>query len=368
MKQSRAFFNIKTQFDNAGDALIIRELIRLASERAQVEVYLGRAPSSFRAMLDVNKMPTATAHENGGFFSIILAMLMARVKGEDVHYLLIPGGLNGERSLKQTLSGLISLLIFCLLKLARIKVSQVGISLERIGKRHAILLRLRSKLIYATAVRDRFSESYGKDTLKLNLTGRIPDLALNLFRENPLVKQNGPGKIAFSFRTDKDPSAAEKIERLAMLVAQNTPSDVQLCFIAQVGRDLEFMSTLQSKVDKAYPNRSCVLDVSNSIYDAQTEYSSVSVLFSNRLHALLLGLKSGARPAAFINSALDIKIRGVFEDAGITGQIFDINDPASVDIKDALDGSFSFDGKDRADALAHFFDQLIAPANGPQKG
>lgn len=368
MKQSRTFLNIKTQFDNAGDALIIRELIRLTSERAHVEVYLSRAPDSFRTMLDVDKMPTATAHENGGFFSIILAMLIARINGEDVHYLLIPGGLNGERSLKQTLSGLISLLIFCLLKLVSIKVSQVGISLERIGKRHAFLLRLRSKLIYATAVRDQFSEAYAKDTLKINITGRVPDLALNLFRKDPLVKQNGPGKIAFSFRTDKDLSSAEKIERLTMWVAQNTPSDVQLCFIAQVGRDLDFMSALQSKVNEAYPNRSCVLDVSNDIYDAQDAYTSVSVLFSNRLHALLLGLRSGARPAAFIDSALDIKIRGVFEDAGITGQIFDINDPTGADIKDALGSGFYFDGKDCADALSQFFDKLIAPAHGPQNG
>lgn len=362
MVSNRAFINIKTQFDNVGDALIIRELIRLASERASVEVYLGRAPEAFTNMLELAKLPAVTPHSKGGFLTVVGQMLRARMRGENVHYFLIPGGLNGERSFKQTLFGIVSILVLLFLKIVGIKVSQVGVSFERIGKKHAFLLRWRSKIINATAVRDDYTERYGRDRLGIRITDRAPDLALNLFGETGKVVKTPRNDVAFSFRTDKNPQTAERVVDLAMRVAAMTPQDTKLSFVAQVGRDMAFASELRDMIEAKYPGRTKALDASSSITAATDAYKGVSVLFSNRLHALILGLKAGATASAVIDNTLDIKIKGVFEDIDLGDRIFDISNLTDAEIAKALREERSLDFTKKAYELGAYFDKLFGTA------
>ena len=48
------FFSPKTQFENVGDALINRELIRLASDNSSVVLDVSRCPLDFVEDLSVN--------------------------------------------------------------------------------------------------------------------------------------------------------------------------------------------------------------------------------------------------------------------------------------------------------------------------
>lgn len=362
MTRPAVFLNIKTQFDNAGDALIIREMIRLAAARADVTVFLGRAPEHFRDMLALGDMARVTTSDSRSFARVIAAMIGARLGGRAVHYLLIPGGLNGERSVKQTLSALVGLLVFALLKLVGVNVSQVGISLERIGRRHRAVLRLRSRLIHATSVRDLHSETYAKD-LGLRVTHRAPDLAMNLFAGGPQADETPRNTIAFSFRADKNPDAVGLTQRFVEQVCAAAGAETDVVFIAQVGRDLPFMERVYEAVSPVHSGQVSLKDTSKSIDQSVAVYEQVKVLYSNRLHALLLGASAGATPVALIDNIHDVKIRGVFEDIGLGDQLHNISAAETLDFEALLTQKAPVDGREKAQELSALFDALIGASD-----
>ncbi|QPM92548.1 polysaccharide pyruvyl transferase family protein [Pseudooceanicola algae] len=359
MSGQRAYFNIKTQFDNVGDALIIRELIRLASDRAMTEVYLERAPESFRRTLDIAGRPNVEVHDKGGFGALILNMLGARLRGIRCYYFLIPGGLNGDKSVKQFASGLVSLAVIALLALVGVRICQTGFSIERIGPRHARLLRWRSKVLYCVGIRDRISQAYAED-LGIRTTHLVTDLALNLFAENPTVAPDPRGAIGFSFRTDKDPAIRDRLTGLAEEVCARTAPGTRFRCIAQVGRDLPYMSELAERLEKRHPGQVDLVDAHEDISAAIAAYEPCQALLSNRLHGLLLGLRAGASPVALVVEELDHKIRGVFESIGLGDHVCDLASSSATDL-DPLMTPLRFDGTAPAGRLKALFDELLGP-------
>src|SRR5262249_51866795 len=136
---TRAFINIHTQFENAGDALILRELVKIVSSRAPVDVYLGQAPDSFVQQLDLGGNNSVIAHRGESVVRLIRDVLKARLGGSRCYLFLTPGAANGERSRKQFLIDLVRLVSVGILAVARVRICQVGVSFENIGPRHARL-------------------------------------------------------------------------------------------------------------------------------------------------------------------------------------------------------------------------------------
>lgn len=354
MTQHRAFFNIKTQFDNAGDALIIRELIRLVTARMPAEVYTDRVPDGFRRMLELDRLPDVTAPE-GGIYMLVISMLKARLRGIRCYYFLTPGGVNGEVSA----TGLASLAVISLLVALGVRINQVGVSFERIGPWHARLLRWRSRILHTSAVRDTISERYARDELGLRLTHLMPDLAVNLFANDPLIVPDpGRSAIGFSFRTDKDPAIKRRLVELVEAVCIAAPPETEFRFIAQVGRDLPFMVELRDRISAAGAAQTQVIDCHNSIDAAIEAYRPCRALVANRLHGLLLGLRAGAAPIALTTGDLDHKIRGVLESIGLDSRIVDLRTTTAAELILLLT-PISFDGGDQSRKLADFFDDIL---------
>lgn len=360
LRGTRAFINMHAQAENAGDALVLRELIQLVSSRVQTELYLGNWPEDFVRQLRVSDTAAVTAHRGRKAFSIVNDVIRARMSGQRCYYFLTAGAPHGERTIRQFVLDLIRVCWLAVLAASGVLICQVGVSFENIGPRHARILRWRSRLLHASVPRDRFSHSYMQE-LGIRTTGIMPDVTLNLFR-TPTTPYEQPRKqIAFSFRVDKYPAICERLCEIVKDVCEASREDIEFVFVAQVRRDIAFMKELAKVGSTAAPGRVTFADCHQDIDEAFAIYRRCSTVLSNRLHALLPALKEGASPVAMLMPGLDPKIAGVFESIGLQEQVLDLSTAKFKQIQGHM-RPIAFDGRAVAEELNQFFDGLLARA------
>jgi polysaccharide pyruvyl transferase WcaK-like protein len=317
--ENYSFISIKTQFDNLGDALIVRELLKKLNERSVVFVDLSRCPENFIKAIDIGSME-----------KVIIVDSIRHLFKEIIHksflnettlsYFFIPGGFNGEITKKDYYKGKLVNLIMRILKVFGLKFYQLGISYEQIGSLHQKLIISRSSLMERISVRDFLSFQFISKISVNNKYTIVPDLAYNLFKsEQKVFLEYNRDSIAFAFRIDKY-KRSEKvnfeeiinfIDSTILLFSDNK----KIKLIVQVARDLGFMTKVLHFLEDKYPEKvmliDCGLDINRAIY----EYSKCQILFSNRLHSLLLSASANCLPVAVIDNKLDKKIVGIYQDS-----------------------------------------------------
>lgn len=311
--RKRAFCSIKTQFENVGDALIVRELISLIAARQPITVDLSRCPPEFRKTLGIDSNG-AVSVTSKGFPALMWQMMKAQLGGERCTYFLIPGGLGGEKSRAQVAKARVFNLILRAMKLVGIRACQVGVSYERLGARYIGLLKARTRILHRHLVRDTLTASYAGD-LGLKVDGVLPDMAFNLFR-SPMMPAADRGALAFSFRVDKAASQETAIAAFIERVCRLAGKDKRFKFVSQVGRDNRFMREMADKINGLGLGVAEFVSCSDDIDACQEAYADCVTLYSNRLHGLMLAMSAGARPFALIDETVDRKIVGIFRDAG----------------------------------------------------
>jgi polysaccharide pyruvyl transferase WcaK-like protein len=339
-------FSIKTQFENVGDALIIRELLKLASRHSDLSIDMSRCPARFYDTIEIDRLGNRDDIIHNGAINLFWSVLKCRLAGKVSYYFFIPGGLHGDFRMEAFIKGILSNIYVTLLFLMGVRLCQVGISYERIGPKHAFLLRWRSKMLHRLLVRDDASFQYAK-TFGIVPNGLIPDLSFNMFDEVPQVG-GIRNSVAFSFRTDKNAKDKDSIRRLVGTVASLTPPEITLKFIVQVERDLEFMKELKENVATSH---TCTLDIHyDSIGKCQEIYRACSQIYSNRLHALLLAMSVGVTPSACINRDTDVKISGLFNDVGLSKHVLHLESWTSEDLQ-RVSEALEFNAETQTNAL-----------------
>lgn len=356
-KRTRAFINMHAQTENAGDALVLRELIRLVSSRIPADVYLKDAPETFIKQLDLDDNTSVTAHRGDATVTLIRDILKARFGGWRCYYFLTAGAPHGERTLKQFGTDLVRISWLALLTLLGVRVCQVGVSFENIGPRHARVLRLRSRILHASVPRDQITYDYMKQ-LGIRATAIMPDVTLNLFVTPPTPYGQERSGIAFSFRVDKDSATRTPIKEIVKGVCERARIDDDLVFVGQVARDIPFMRELTDLAAQIRPGQVRFLDCHQDIDAAFATYRTCRAVLSNRLHALLPALKEGASPVALTVPELDPKITGVFNSIGLGDRIIDVRTADVADISSWME-PMTFDGDVVARDLNKFFDELL---------
>lgn len=357
---AQAFCSIKTQFENVGDALIIRELILLIASRVPITVDLSRCPPEFRKTLDIDgdgRVRVVTY----GFPALMRAMFAARFAGVECTYFLIPGGLGGEKRPKAVAVARVFNGILRAMRLVGIRACQVGVSYERLGPRHNALLRSRTRLMHKHMVRDTMTRDYATER-GLRVDGVLPDMAFNLFRKQPRPAPERRA-IAFSFRTDKSAMQAAAVAEFIERTCRLAPKGTVFKFVSQVGRDDGFMRAIAEKMQLDGVGETQFVRCADDIDACQETYADCVTIYSNRLHALMLAISAGARPFALIDPAVDGKIEGIFADAG-WGEA--VHPMARTLSDDSLLATFApgpqLSGHKQVAQLDEFFDALLAPA------
>lgn len=314
-----SFISIKTQFENVGDALITRELIRIVAQRGEVVADVSRCPPEFRMTLGLENIENVRVFRRLGFPRLLLRAASVRLANRRCFYFLVPGGIGREKGYGQALRYAVYTLLLMLLRAVGVRVCHLGMSYEKLGARHMKLLRSRARALYVHAVRDEYSAALLRKS-GVRVDAVVPDFAMNLppFPMDGVIERNA---IAVSFRTDKYPSRRGEIESFVEhLVRTNARlRDTPLCikFVAQVRRDNRFMEEQWRKFKNVEGIRAEYYKCDHSIEMCRAVYADCENVYSNRLHALLMALSVGATPIAVIDEEEDKKVLGLFETLGL---------------------------------------------------
>lgn len=308
------FLSPKTQFENVGDALINRELIRLISTQSDVVVDLSRCPPQFRKNLildnDINILYCF------GFWPLFFTAFSSFAAGRTRYYFLSPGGYVGDRKGLAYLSGLLNTSVLLLMRILGMRICHVGVSYERLGKGQASLLRLRNRLLHRHVVRDHDSLIYAQ-SLGMVVDGEMLDLAFGAALDQAAAA-TGDRSIAISARADQDPDAEAQLVELIQQMDARLSSNIPFRFICQVQRDERLLKTLSSLV----VNRPVSFaNVHENIQECFSAYDGCSYVLSNRLHALLMGGLRGAKPIGLLKKQYNEKIYGVFSSVDLAKNV-----------------------------------------------
>lgn len=314
--KSISFFSIKTQFENAGDALINREMIDLARSFGEVVVDVSRSPSNFTQMLRVNSVEGVST--TGNFSKFLLQIIAARIMGRRIFYFTTPGGMTGEVSRKVYVKALAGIMVLLSFRIFGVQTVSTGCSFESLGQRHLKLVRMRRKVLTYLAPRDSRSFAYlAEKGIKADYL--IPDLAFNIYDQKFHSEFTDKSGVAFSLRSDQFDGQRDFLKKKVLSVVSRLPVDQEIYFVSQVGRDSSFLREMAEVVSGTHSNVK-VRDVSSSIEDCISSYRKCRVVFSNRLHALLLAGSVGCDLVPWAEKNANQKIIGIFNDIGVVGE------------------------------------------------
>ncbi len=311
-----AYLSIKTQYENIGDAFIIMSLIEQLSRHAKVIVDVSRCPEEFIQSVEHHLGENVIFKRGlGSTLTTIAAPFWDKFLNRQAYYFLIPGGFSGEKSPDKYLLGSAYNLLLRAMKIVGVKVCQVGMSYDNLGVRHKKLLMQKSKVFSFHYPRDLITSRYFKE-LGVPHSGVIPDMAFNHF--NGAIKFNNEVKedrtnIIFSFRTDKTSIDIQAIESVVAKVIKSAPQETKFVFLSQVKRDDNFAEKCFNKYVNTIPNSSLVLH-QHQFSPFFKEFQQAALVFSNRLHCLLIAARCGASVRPVLQEAINTKIVGIWRD------------------------------------------------------
>lgn len=339
MKSIQAFFYIETQWDNLGDALINRELIRLMAAHADVTLGMDKVPESFREMMGSQFLKRYKCDDRSGRTLFLLKVLLQQIKGKRCYVFLSPGGWIGELDGRLNLRSWSHTALYYFLKMGGVRLCQLGVSYEDIGPKLELQLRARSRAMYRHYVRDEQSRAV-MQACGVRIDGLCPDLAFNAFHENE--GKTNPEGVTFSFRAEQYKEQVEDIKNFisAFFSAYGTSRPVY--FVSQVKKDEGVNRALAQWVSETYNINATTEDASYSIDATEKLYCRSNVVVSNRLHVLLLaGCKGNAMIAAPVNNH-NKKIISLFKDMGLEEHVFESAERVHPEtIKRVVSGTFN---------------------------
>ena len=315
---THAYFFIETQFDNLGDALLNRELIRLMDEHASVTLGMSKVPASFESMLGNEFVRQFQIDRQHGRAAFLLKILWRRLGGERSYLFLSPGGWIGELDGRLNLRSWLHTALYYLLSLSGVRICQFGVSYEDLGPKLQLQLRSRSAAMFRHFVRDTHSRQT-MESLSVKIHGLTPDLAFNAFEE----RESSPRyrAITFSFRDDQYPQQRQDIQTLVEKCLAFFPDTLPIFCVYQVKKDRAVNEFLASWLREQHGRSVQVDDGSNTIAATQQLYSRSDVMISNRLHSLLLAGSVGNTMLAAPITEHNKKIIALFDDLALKSNV-----------------------------------------------
>lgn len=350
-----SFFSIKTQFENVGDALINRELIKLAASQSDVVVDVSRCDKNFADDV-LHSLQDRVKVVGGGFFGLLLSMLVSRLAGKKCYYYLSPGGYFGDVRGAYFAGKILNTLVLATLSILGIRICHAGVSYERMGGGFSRIIRLRSRILFRHFVRDQLSLQIGS-ALGFRIDGVLPDLAFNIFDETQEDRHVRDG-IVFSFRVDQDSGQRASVEAFIKICDQFYPTEVPFIFYAQVGRDVDPMRALADDL-RGRTNRSVEFhSVLGSIEASLNFLSMYEFVATNRLHVMLMAASGGTKVLATSYKNFNEKLVGITSDLRMQSSCIDLQKIESLNIGELKFVDISIKGRELGDQLRNGFHEV----------
>jgi hypothetical protein len=322
------FFSPRTNYENAGDALINRELLRILRGYGEVHASRSGAPQRFLDEIRLDRREIRYETRLALWAAAFAAGIKARIRREQPPFMILaPGDPSGPID-----AGLlVRSTFFALLALAGVRLARLGVSFSRMSPARLRLEAITSRLYYFSGARDSRSLALAKRSGFANVF-YFPDFAFALQPPESLWrKHDNILQIGISLREDNlgRDRRALTIERLEQLLAalKDEGRDFVIRFIAQVDGDRAFMKELCERFGDRYD---CTFAAEQKLPHLADIYRSVDVIISNRLHGLLFAGAQGAVPLGLLIPECNQKIIAILEDIGLDQYWIDVEAPDSV--------------------------------------
>jgi len=316
-----AFVRLDTQFDNAGDCLINRKLVRLLAERADLCLDVGRCPPAFADQVTRGLAQRGAMRPSREPF--LARMALARMAGRRCFLFLMPGAVTRDRPSGGILpDGMRELALPAAWALG-VRICQVGASFGGLSERHLATWRGRRRWLFRLSPRDTASAGYLR-AHGVSPDPCIPDLAFHLF-EGDRCEGGVPsaeGRTAcFSFRTDQDPRQASDVTAGVLALARRSGAHLRWRPLVQVARDRPGMEALRARWLADGIDVEPVVDLHADVEACLAFYRGVSFVVSNRLHVLLMAASQGARVLPVADGPVGAKVEGILRDLGLASAV-----------------------------------------------
>lgn len=321
-----AFIFIETQFDNLGDALINRELIRMMSQHAKVTAGISKVPESFQDMVGRDTLGQINLDRTSDRSYFLIKILLMAMLGKKCWLFLSPGGWIGEMDGRLNLRSWFHSLLYYALSGCGVRVCQLGVSYEDLGPKLSLLLSTRSRAIDYHFVRDCGSQKL-MEALPVRIDGLCPDLAFNAY--NNCSHAGNPEATTFSFRIDQYPEQIDDVKNFIAFFMTEYGLSRPIYFVSQVKKDTEANEKLAQWFEKRFGIQTAANIGSVSIFETEQLYQRSNIIVSNRLHSLLLAGSVGNAMIAAPIGPQNTKTISLFHDIGLANCVFSATDEAS---------------------------------------
>jgi polysaccharide pyruvyl transferase WcaK-like protein len=313
---------------NLGDWLIMRVMLARLLERGEVVCFDRRMKE-----YDLPGLRAASGRP-GSPISALASALTSRLRGRQVYIVYPPGHIfsSSAPSVSSFAKLVIKTALEHVLGAMGVRFMRLGASAGPFNGQDAGYERGSAKRSFYYSVRDSRSERYLKG-LGIEGVRRFPDWSL----VDPLPAGSAPGfghprtSVVLSFRgqlmgTAEDPTydPSGQARRLARILPSimDESGAARIVISQQVDQDEPVTRALAVGLEMFQPQISAqTLDWTA----AAGLYGSSAVVISNRLHVLLFAMRFGAVPIALIDPRRHDKVMGIFEDAGLTDLVLDVN-------------------------------------------
>lgn len=330
-----SFLSVNTQFENLGDALINREMIKLLSQHGRLVIDTKSTPDWFVEMLD---LPPGSKKVYGKT-ALLAEMVKAKIAGNTPYYFYMPGGSFGDYSYPRLIKAMFILSISFALSLLGMRFCSLGMSFERLGWKYKLYLKAKSLVLYKFFVRDEESSFLLKRS-GIYHDGILPDFSFNLFSKEPEARSH-VRRVCFSFRTDQYAGQLQKCISYASTLIKKMPPETEYFISVQVDRDLKGMEQFSQAINDHNGVEADLIHQARNIDELSEIYRTMDLMISNRLHVLLLAGSVGCRLLA-CSDERNRKVSGLFSTIGrqdlVIGENFTSEDVAVAVHSDPIDG------------------------------
>lgn len=318
MDVKKIFVPLVGQFDNIGDILLRRPILKWLRPAGQVHVYIGPALQGYVAALGIG--PGDVVYRS--FFSWYFSGLASALRGH-AHYAFKPGEIQLTfKGMKEHVS---VLPLLALLRLRGGRVVRVGSGARNFATWPRWLMVPSLALSQLIFWRDARTATH------LGRGGVMPDLA---FGDGDREAAPGPRPwLVVSMRGDRH-GVPEQWVRAVRTFAEH--EGLQVRVVTQVARDAPLSRELAARLG-------CSLDdwdgTAHDVQDQrlQSVYRQARAVISDRLHVLIGAFTHGAVPIGLLTDASD-KVRRHFAAAGIDGVDLQVGDQSVEDLVVAMRG------------------------------
>lgn len=310
---------VAAQYDNLGDLIINSELIKKLAEKKDVLLDVNGIPEIFVKFLNISENKMSDYGFSFRNLSFVKYLLQNKIR---ISSLFFSAGPKGIMNIKDLLRAVVIGLIIFVVKIKGGKTYYVGVDMNVYSFIDIFVYKYYVRVLgvrYYCRSYNNVANIYKKSGIKVDY---IPDIC---FLVKTKYKTDKKSKIGFSFRELANENHNHDLIRcLIVLMQYFIESGFQVCVFYQVKSDYEFNENIYKQL-RVFGEVRFRKDI--VWYNDIEIYNDFDVVFSNRLHVLLLGMSKGVYSVPLVNKEKRFnKIIDIYNDIGLGDMVLYLDD------------------------------------------